>query len=185
VQAPGDVTRSADSSTGEPETCAHASALSCADKPPVLSRSAMRARAPRRGSEYRCKDEYFKLENGVRPGAQPRDRGGVQGRVFQAGERRAYDCIAERDMQQRLYLRPLPHGHGSLRPVLGWTGRGVGGDISRSKSSRFSGLSGSTPAITCHPRSRQSVKISSARSKVRTLTTAGRFSLPVLAMRVA
>jgi hypothetical protein len=62
VQAPGDVTRSADSSTGEPETCAHASALSCADEPPVLSRSAMRAQAPHRGSEYRCKDECFRPE---------------------------------------------------------------------------------------------------------------------------
>jgi len=80
--------------------------------------------------------------------------------------------------QHRLYFRPLPHGHGPLRlgPAAGTWSRWPPSNWTTSLTS--SGLSGSTPTTTFHPRSSQRLTISWALGKLWTRALAGCASLP-------
>jgi len=86
--------------------------------------------------------------------------------------------------QHLLYFRPLPQGHGSLRPAFGMANKGSCGLRSRSTSEMFSGLSGSIPTMTFHPCLLQRSIISWDLSRVLTRATAGRLSFPNFAIRV-
>ena len=57
-------------------------------------------------------DPYVDVRGGD-PGEKPGRRSGRVG--WEAGGQWTVGVL---EPQQRLYLRPLPHGHGSLRPIL-------------------------------------------------------------------
>jgi hypothetical protein len=78
-------------------------------------------------------------------------------------------------MQHRLYSLPLPHGQGAFLEmmVLKTENPDFEGFCNSSMSSIFSGLSGSMPAMTCHPFLLHKAIISTARSSVCTLILAG------------
>ncbi len=95
---------------------------------------------------------------------------------------RTYFCANPYLPQHFLYLRPLPHGHGSLRPTFFSALTVLGGFNNISKSVISSGLSGSSPIVYSQPFFSNIDATSSNLFFVCTLTTAGLFSVPNFAV---
>jgi hypothetical protein len=83
--------------------------------------------------------------------------------------------------QHFLYFFPLPHGHGSLRPIFS-DRAGSEGFNAFSKSEMSSGLSGSKPTINFHPWAAHWSATYLALCSERTRTTIGLLSVPILAI---